>query len=213
MRGIFKYLMFALALVFACSSSAASIDASGLTDEQLLQLKAQAATIAANNAAEGKKAVDDTTSAISEIISDPNAMSSWGNQAAAAAKGFAEAIGIAATTVGVSVNEFVKTDAGTLVVIGIGLKLFGPMFVSFTVAILGFFITFFLARSLIRLFLGIDRVEKGETKKLLWGLYEKTPERIIYTKLDKSGDGAHLFIFVTMAAAFVCFIVITVNVI
>lgn len=210
MRKLMLSFILVLMTVMAVPTFAQRMDVPGLTEEQILQLKAQAAQIAADNVS--GKTGEIASAGIGQIIANPEAASTWGSQAATAAKGFAEAIGIAASTVGVSVNEFVKTDAGTLVVIGIGLKLFGPLLTSFFIAFFGFILIFFLSRMMIRLFLGVDRVEKSETKKYLWGLYEKTPERVVYYPLDKTGDGAHLFIFLTLAGAFISIVVILANV-
>jgi hypothetical protein len=211
MRKMLMGFILVLMTVIAVPSFAQRIDVPGLTDEQILQLKAQAAQVAADNAV-GKQVSDVAAKGIEQIITNPEAASTWGTQAANAAKGFAEAIGIAANSVGVSVNEFVKTDAGTLVVIGIGLKLFGPMLTSFAIAFFGFILIFFLTRMMIRLFLGIKSIEKSETKTYLWGLYTKTPERVVYHPLGDTGDGTHLFTFATLLGAFISVIVILSNV-
>lgn len=211
MRKMYLGLMFILAGILSVQAMA-QVNLSGLSEEQMLQLNAQAAKIRADNAAAAKNVTSTVTDSISTIITDPERVSTWGNQAAIAAEGFANALGIAASTVGVSVNEFVATDAGTLVVIGIGLKIFGPMLTTFLIVVLGFIVIFFLTRMLVRTFIGIDRIEKSEPKTYLWGFYTSKNERVIYNKLDDCGEGVYLFVLCAMAGALISLIVIFANV-
>ncbi len=64
--------------------------------------------------------------------------SAWGTQAAAAAEGFAKAIGIAARELGVTVNEFLKTDAGKLAALIIVWKMIGASLVKLVMGLLIF---------------------------------------------------------------------------
>ena len=83
------------------------VETKGLTDAQIADVKAYAAAKAASAAAEA-----------SGIISDPSATmtlaATWGTQAAEAAKGFASALSVAAKELGVTINDFLHTDAGRL---------------------------------------------------------------------------------------------------
>ncbi len=102
-----------MALMVATSyAGQTSIDTSGLSDAQVAELKAHTAKIVADAA----KQADG--SAVSQVASNPGAAvtlaATWGQQAASAAEGFARALGIAAKELGVTVNDFLHTDAGKL---------------------------------------------------------------------------------------------------
>ena len=102
-----------LALGMATSfASQTALDTSGLSDAQVAELKAHAAKVvaeAANQAA---------GNSISSVVANPGAAvtlaATWGQQAASAAEGFAKALGIAAKELGITVNDFLHTDAGKL---------------------------------------------------------------------------------------------------
>lgn len=106
-----KHLFAAFALCFALGAHAtqATIDVSGLSEAAVAELKAAAAA----KVAETAKAADGSI-----ITSNPSATmtlaATWGTQAAEAAKGFASALSIAAKELGVTINDFLHTDAGRL---------------------------------------------------------------------------------------------------
>jgi len=91
----------------AFAQSYTSVETKGLTDAQIADVKAYAAQKAASAAAEA-----------AGITSNPSATltlaATWGTQAAEAAKGFASALSIAAKELGVTINDFLHTDAGRL---------------------------------------------------------------------------------------------------
>lgn len=128
---MFRKMIVAMAL--ACAGAVAvagqaNIDVSGLSDSQVAELKAHAAKAVADAA----KQADGT--ALQSISSNPGAAvtlaATWGQQAASAAEGFAKAFTIAARELGVTVNEFLKTDAGKLTAILIIWKVAGASLLS-----------------------------------------------------------------------------------
>jgi len=115
---------FIAAMVFslvAATSFAAQtqIDTSGLPEAQIAELKAKAALAVAEAAA----------NANAPAVKDPGALvtlaATWGPQMAAAAEGFAKALGIAARELNITVNDFLKSDAGKLTAILIIWKVAG----------------------------------------------------------------------------------------
>ena len=106
---MFRKMTVAVILAMGMATSFASqttLDTSGLSDAQVAELKAHAAKVVAEAA--GTNASTATPSAVMTIAA------TWGQQAAAAAEGFAKALGIAAKELGVTVNDFLHTDAGKL---------------------------------------------------------------------------------------------------
>ena len=108
---MFRKILIGLTLAVAALSAyagATQIDTSGLTEAQVAELKAHAARAVAD-AAKKETGVDiNNASAVLSFAS------TWGQQASAAAEGFARALGIAARELGVTVNDFLHTDAGKL---------------------------------------------------------------------------------------------------
>jgi hypothetical protein len=104
-------------------SSQAMLDTSGLSDAQVAELKAHAAKVVADaaNASAGNS--------VAAAVANPGAAvtlaATWGSQAAAAAEGFAKALGIAAKELGITVNDFLHTDAGKLTAVLIIWKVAG----------------------------------------------------------------------------------------
>jgi len=105
--------------------NAATIDTSGLSEAQVAELKAHAAQIVANAA---KAAAEPAKPA--EVTAMVSLASTWGQQAAAAAEGFAKAMGIAAKELNVTINDFLKSDAGKLTAMLIIWKVAGAAFVK-----------------------------------------------------------------------------------
>lgn len=110
---MFRKFIAVVALTLCVSTSYAgqtTIDTSGLSDAAIAELKAQAAKAVAAQAKEasGLPVSVENTGVMMSLAS------TWGTQAAQAAEGFARAISIAARELGVTVNEFLKTDAGKL---------------------------------------------------------------------------------------------------
>jgi hypothetical protein len=120
---MFKKLVavFALCLSVGAFAAQTTLDTSGLSDAQVAELKAHAAKVVADaaNQAAGTNVTAATPGAVMTIAA------TWGQQAAAAAEGFAKALGIAAKELGVTVNDFLHTDAGKLTAILIIWKVAG----------------------------------------------------------------------------------------
>jgi hypothetical protein len=127
---VFKKFLLIAALAFSTSAFSATIDTSGLSDAQIAELKSQAAAVIAKNAKEATGVKSEDISAMTSLAS------TWGTQAAQAAEGFARAISIAARELGVTVNDFLKTDAGRLTAILIIWKVAGASLVKILYAML-----------------------------------------------------------------------------
>lgn len=155
---MFKKILIALSMMAASVAFAANIDTSGLTDAQVAELKAQAA-----------KAVAETArAAAAPVVADPKTVdtvmtvaATWGTQAAQAAEGFAKALGIAAKELGVTVNDFLHTDAGKLTALLIIWKVAGAAMVKCMYGLLFITVGLTLVRVLYkRLFTkGYEKVE------------------------------------------------------
>lgn len=114
---MFRKIIVSLGLALSAltaTANQATINVTGLSDAQVAELKAHAATTVAK-VAEGP----------ADIGSSVTLAATWGQQAAAAAEGFAKALGIAARELGVTVNEFLHTDAGKLTALLIIWKIAG----------------------------------------------------------------------------------------
>lgn len=113
---MFRNMIASVALALCATATMAgsvNLDTSGLTDAQVAELKAHAAKVVAEAA---KKA--DGSDIVAKATENPGAAmtlaATWGQQAAAAAEGFAKALGIAAKELNVTINDFLKSDAGKL---------------------------------------------------------------------------------------------------
>lgn len=101
---MFRKILIALALTVCSTSFAAKtvIDVSGLNEAQIAELRSVAA----------KKVSDaSNTEGVGAMVT---LAATWGQQAGAAAEGFAKAMSLAARELGVTVNEFLATDAGKI---------------------------------------------------------------------------------------------------
>lgn len=182
---MFRKMFAALALLCASTAFAASanIDVSGLTDAQVAELKAHAAKVVADTAK------GDDVSAAKGVDKTLSMAATWGGQAAQAAEGFAKALGIAAKELNVSINDFLKSDAGKLTALLIIWKvagaaivkaLYGAMFVTIGLTMIRVIYT--------RLFTeGYKEVQYS----YLWGL--KTGTKMVripksFGKLERDGE-------------------------
>jgi len=120
-----KLLVICTLAIASLGVNAATIDTSGLSEAQVAELKAHAAQIVANAA---KAAAEPAKPA--EVTAMVSLASTWGQQAAAAAEGFAKAMGIAAKELNVTINDFLKSDAGKLTAMLIIWKVAGAAFVK-----------------------------------------------------------------------------------
>jgi hypothetical protein len=209
MRKILIGFVFLTSLLAA--TAFAEVSTTGLSEEQILQLKADAARIVAENAK--AKSMDDSSTVLDKVLAttEHSSPSTWGQQAAVAAEGIANALGIAAKTVGVSVNDFAATPAGKLVVIGIGIKLFGSLVIKFVVSLLSIIATLLLIRFGVRSMCGVESTV-SHPKKLFWGLIEYTKVTHIYRGINDLGDGASAGAWLLIIVGFIVLAIIGCNI-
>lgn len=109
---MFRKILALAALAFSVSAFAAqtSVDTSGLSEAQVAEIKAIAAKKVAETAAQAK------TGDLSpeKVTAGVTLAATWGTQAAAAAEGFAKAMGIAAKELNITINDFLTSPAGML---------------------------------------------------------------------------------------------------
>jgi hypothetical protein len=125
---MFRKFVAVMALTLAAVTSFAAqtaIDTSGLSDAQVAEIKAIAAKKVADVATAATKPIE-----ASEVTAGVTLAATWGQQAAAAAEGFAKAMGIAAKELNVTINDFLKSDAGKLTAILIIWKVAGVAIVK-----------------------------------------------------------------------------------
>ena len=205
---MFKKLIASLALVVASATAFAGytqVDTSGLTDAQVAELKATAAKAIADNAKDATP-----TEHVKDVGTAVTLAATWGQQAATAAEGFAKAIGIAARELGVTVNDFLHTDAGKLTAIVIVWKVAGASLAKLLFAI-GITIS---STIMVRLF--YLRLFTEEYKEmpytLFWGL--KSGTKLVRVPKGFSGDEsegwwfAFLIMLGIIAVATICIAVI-----
>lgn len=125
-----KFILAAVFSIFAISAQAetTAIDTSGLNPAQIADIKRHAATVVANAAS--------SAGAPKDVGALATMAATWGTQAAQAAEGFARAITIAARELGVTVNDFLHTDAGKLTAALIIWKVAGASIVSILYAMI-----------------------------------------------------------------------------
>jgi hypothetical protein len=101
---MFYKILIAMVLTLCSTSFAAttSFDVSGLNEAQIAELRAVAAKKVSEVA---------NTEGVGAMVT---LAATWGQQAGAAAEGFAKAMSLAARELGVTVNEFLATDAGKI---------------------------------------------------------------------------------------------------
>jgi len=133
------------------TASSVNIDTSGLSEAQVAELKAIAAKKVAETSANAAKSTEGGTT--EKMTAGVTLAATWGTQAAAAAEGFSRAISIAARELGVTVNDFLHTDAGKLTALLIIWKVAGATAVKMLYGMLFVTIGLTVARMLwIRLF-------------------------------------------------------------
>jgi hypothetical protein len=193
---MFRKMFAALALLCASTAFAASttIDTTGLSDAQIAELKAHAAQAVAAQA-KGEAAQTAPTKDVGTAVT---LAATWGQQAAAAAEGFAKAMGIAARELNVTINDFLKSDAGKLTALVIIWKVAGAAILK---ALYGtVFLTFgiLLVRTIyLRLFTaGYEKVEYSR----FGGFFKGTKlVRIPKTISQLENDGEWLTLWVLLA--------------
>lgn len=189
---MFRKMMVAVALMVSAVAFAGqtAIDTSGLTDAQVAELKAHAAKVVA----EAAKGPD-----IKDAGSMVTLAATWGSQAAIAAEGFAKAINIAAKELGVTVNDFLGTDAGKLTAILIIWKVAGASIAHLLFGMLFMTVGMIVSRMIyMRLF----------TKEFIKVPYSRffgmfTGEKLVrvpksFSSLDKDGEWLAFWIMIVV---------------
>ena len=144
---------------------------------------------------------------------DISKVAEWGQQASVAAKGFAEAIGIAAKEVGVSVNEFIETDAGKIATVLIIWHVIGDDIAKLFCAMLVLVGGCILAVKLFK-FEAISEY-KSVDKIYFWGLLKTTKQVPVYkTSSDiKHSEGGFIVssvVFVVVSILVAVLIIISI---
>jgi len=191
---MFRKLFVAVALAACAISASASstvVDTQGLSDAQIAEIKAIAAKKVAETAANaGKPDVSNE-----KITAGVTLAATWGTQAAAAAEGFAKALGIAARELNVTINDFLRSPAGMLTAGLIIWKMAGAalahMFFGFVILVTGLVVVRTIYK---RLFTkGYEAVEYS----YFWGMFKGTKQvRIPKSFQDLRNDGEWLAFWV-----------------
>lgn len=190
-----KFIAVTALAFFAATSFAAStnIDTNGLSEAQIAEIKAIAAKKVAETAAAPVGKVEEITAGVTLAAT-------WGQQAAAAAEGFARAMGIAAKEFNVSVNEFLSSDAGKLTAILIIWKVAGVALVKMLYGAFFVAVGLGLARVLyLRLFTkGYEKVEYSRFGGLFKGTKMiRIPKAI--SELEEDGEWMLLWIIIVLS--------------
>ena len=196
---MFRKLIVAVALTICAATSFAGntvLDTSGLSDSQVAELKAHAAAVVAQAA---KQADGTVAAAVASPSATMTLAATWGQQAAAAAEGFAKALGIAAKELGVTMNDFLHTDAGKLTAALIVWKLAGASIVHMLYGFL-FISGGLLATRMLYLQLFTQGYEKVEYNRF-FGMFKGTKlVRIPKGFHDLESDGEWLAFWILIFA-------------
>lgn len=136
----------------------------------------------------------------------------WGKEAAAAAEGFAQALGTAARTLNVETNSFASTPVGKLAIAFILVKVFGPALMHLIVSCIGFFVILTVLKQAIRIFMSGPETTTLKPARL-WGLI---PERTVTTRSQlqyrELEDGSQFLVIVTLIVGVISAITFSCNV-
>lgn len=187
----------ALALLTA-TSFAATIDTSGLSDAQVAELKA----IAAKKVAEAAVQAGKPEVTAEKVTAGVTLAATWGTQAAAAAEGFAKALGIAAKELNLTINDFLKSDAGKLTAVLIIFKVAGSTMISLLYALTFMTIGLVMVRVIYkRLFSkGYEKVEYSS----FGGLFKGTKMVRIpkgFSELENEGEWLVFWVMIALTIA------------
>lgn len=191
-----KFLLAIFISVCSLSAHAAQIDTANLSEQQIAEIKAQAAAMAANNA----KANDPA----STVSAGMTLAATWGTQAASAAEGFAKALGIAAKELNIGINAFLDTDAGKITAALIIWKVAGASIINVLLGITVMISGLVFARVIyLRLFsAGYEKVPYSR----LFGMFtgeKMVPKRKSFQDLKNDGEWLVLWILIiTVVATF-----------
>lgn len=191
---MFRKFVATMALALCAATAFAgqtAVDTSGLSEAQIAEIKAIAA----------QKVADAAKPATAEnITAGVTLAATWGTQAAQAAEGFAKAMGIAAKELNVSINDFLKSDAGKLTAVLIIWKVAGTGLIKLLYG------AFFVATGLIiarviylRLFTkGYEKVEYSQFGGLFKGTKMIRVPKAIH-ELEEEGEWLMLWAMIVIA--------------
>lgn len=196
---MFKKLISVSLLLFSATVFAGSYTINGvdLSDAQIAQLKADAAKISAENKLnEENRGLGSLTQNPEKVLTNA---STWGTQLATAAKGFSEALGIAAHELNINVNDFLNTPAGKLTAVIIIWKVIGASALHFLAGCLIICMSLLFSRIFyIRLFTKDTTLVEST---YLWGLYKTTKQvRTMKSMSDLRGEGEWFAFWIVSAA-------------
>lgn len=199
---MFRKMIATVALSLCASTAFAgttNLDTTGLSEAQVAELKAHAAKVVAEAA---KKS--DPNAVLATATANPGAAvtlaATWGQQAAAAAEGFAKALGIAAKELNIHINDFLKSPAGMLTAALIIWKVAGSAIIGILYGMLFIVVGLSLVR-LIYLKLFTKGYEKVEYSR--FGGFFKGTKMVRVPKgfQDLSNDGEWLAFWVMIILA------------
>jgi hypothetical protein len=195
-RKLFTGMLIAVCATAAMASSTV-VDTKGLTEAQVAELKAIAAKKVAETAAQAAA----PQASNEKITAGVTLAATWGTQAAAAAEGFAKALGIAARELNVTINDFLRSPAGMLTAALIIWKMAGAAlmhaFFGFVILTVGLIMVRIIYK---RLFTkGYEQVQYS----YLWGAFSGTKMvRIPKSFQDLRNDGEWLAFWVMIIITF-----------
>lgn len=202
-RKMIAILTLSVASVGAIAASA-NIDTSGLSEAQVAELKAIAAKKVAETAAQAAKPMADVTP--EKVTAGVALAATWGTQAAAAAEGFAKALGIAAKELNITINDFLKSDAGKLTALIIIWKVAGAAMMKALYGILFLTVGLAMIRMIyVRLFTK-EFVKVPYTR--FFGMF--TGEKLVrvpksFSNLENDGEWLAFWVLITCTVAVMMF--------
>lgn len=195
---MFRKMIAVMALTLAAVGAQAAqsvVDTTGLSEAQVAELKAIAAKKVAETAAAATKGTAEVTP--EKVTAGVALAATWGTQAAAAAEGFAKAMGIAARELNITINDFLKSPAGMLTAALIIWKMAGAAILHALYGAVVLVVGLTMLRVLYtRLFTkGYEKVEYTR----FWGMWTGTKMvRIPKTFRDLEKDGEWLAFWVML---------------
>lgn len=212
MKNLFVVLMLSLFSTGAFAYGTCEITNTGLPESVVQKIKADCEALRLeqiqkeanekNSAAMAKAAAEaakEVANANTPLVT-PEKITSW----ATVATGLASAVSSAAREIGIGVNEFIKTPAGIIIVVGIIFKAFGGDIAKIGVLFFLTFFTYYINRHL--------WTESFETykKKFLWFEYES--RRRLYYTWKGMDEHASVWSWLLTVVYLVSFVVVTLNI-
>ena len=167
---------------------------------RLEQIQKEATETAASKAAKAAAEAAKAATEQSAPLVTPEKITSW----ATVATGLASAVGSAAKEIGISVNEFIKTPAGIIILVGILFKAFGSDIAKIGVLIFLTFSVYFINRHL-------WTAEFEPVKKKFAFIEWESRRRVFYT-WKQMDEKATVWSWILTAVYLVVFTLITLHI-